>query len=50
MPQIQYFTIAVCISDEVTLSDFIAPMEILAGMNDADHPIIGAAMRGPLPG
>ncbi|KAJ7050434.1 class I glutamine amidotransferase-like protein, partial [Mycena amicta] len=37
-------SIAVCVSDEVTLSDFIPPVEILAGLNDADHPILGPAM------
>ncbi|KAJ6622158.1 class I glutamine amidotransferase-like protein [Mycena sp. CBHHK59/15] len=37
-------SVAVCISDEVTLSDFIPPIEILSGINDADHPIFGAAM------
>ncbi|KAF7318920.1 DJ-1 protein-PfpI domain-containing protein [Mycena chlorophos] len=42
MPEI--VTIAVCLSDEVTLSDFIPPVEILAGINLADHPFLGAAM------
>ncbi|KAJ7050450.1 class I glutamine amidotransferase-like protein [Mycena amicta] len=37
-------SIAVCISDEVTLSDFIPPVEILAGLNNADHPAFGPAM------
>ncbi|KAJ7216440.1 class I glutamine amidotransferase-like protein, partial [Mycena pura] len=37
-------SIAVCVSDEVTLSDFVPPMEILAGMNQADHPVIGKGM------
>ncbi|KAJ7121061.1 class I glutamine amidotransferase-like protein [Mycena epipterygia] len=31
-------TVAVCISNEVTLSDFVQPIEILAGINDADNP------------
>ncbi|KAJ7481806.1 class I glutamine amidotransferase-like protein [Mycena latifolia] len=37
-------SIAVCVSDEVTLSDFITPMEILASLNDADDPVFGAGM------
>ncbi|KAJ7165338.1 class I glutamine amidotransferase-like protein [Mycena filopes] len=40
----QTLTIAVCVSDGVTLSDFIPPVEILAGLNDADHPFFGPAM------
>ncbi|KAJ6511518.1 class I glutamine amidotransferase-like protein [Mycena vitilis] len=36
--------IAVCISDEVTLSDFITPVEILATLNGADDPVFGPAM------
>ncbi|KAJ7367564.1 class I glutamine amidotransferase-like protein [Mycena albidolilacea] len=32
-------SIAVCISEEVTLSDFVTPMEILAGL---EHPMMGA--------
>ncbi|KAJ6513979.1 class I glutamine amidotransferase-like protein [Mycena vulgaris] len=42
MPQI--LSIAVCISDEVTLSDFIIPVEILASLNHGDHPIMGVGM------
>ncbi|KAJ6517062.1 class I glutamine amidotransferase-like protein [Mycena vulgaris] len=42
MPEI--LSIAVCISDEVTLSDFITPVEILAGLNHGDHPIMGVGM------
>ncbi|KAJ7026757.1 class I glutamine amidotransferase-like protein [Mycena alexandri] len=42
MPQI--LSIAVCISDGVTLSDFIPPIEIISGLNDADHPFFGAGM------
>ncbi|KAJ7030801.1 class I glutamine amidotransferase-like protein [Mycena alexandri] len=34
-------TVAVCISDEVTLSDFVQPIEILAAINDADKPAPG---------
>ncbi|KAJ6597559.1 class I glutamine amidotransferase-like protein [Mycena vulgaris] len=37
-------SIAVCISDEVTLSDFITPIEIISCLNDADHPIMGAGL------
>ncbi|KAJ7450519.1 class I glutamine amidotransferase-like protein [Mycena latifolia] len=37
-------SIAVCVSEDVTLSDFVTPMEILAGLNDADHPVFGAGM------
>ncbi|KAJ7634970.1 class I glutamine amidotransferase-like protein [Roridomyces roridus] len=29
----QTLTVAVCVSDEVTLSDFVTPMEILGGLN-----------------
>ncbi|KAJ7076465.1 class I glutamine amidotransferase-like protein [Mycena belliarum] len=42
MPQL--LSIAVCVSDDVTLSDFITPIEILASLNDGDHPIFGAGM------
>ncbi|KAJ7030795.1 class I glutamine amidotransferase-like protein [Mycena alexandri] len=42
MPQI--LSIAVCISDGVTLSDFVTPVEILSHLNLADHPIYGAAI------
>ncbi|KAJ7481835.1 class I glutamine amidotransferase-like protein [Mycena latifolia] len=31
-------TVAVCISNEVTLSDFVQPIEILAGINEAGNP------------
>ncbi|KAJ7121065.1 class I glutamine amidotransferase-like protein, partial [Mycena epipterygia] len=41
---VQTLSIAVCISDGVTLSDFITPIEILASLNDADHPVFGPAM------
>lgn len=34
----QTLTIAVCICDEVTMSDFIPGMEILLGLNWADNP------------
>jgi hypothetical protein len=37
-------TIAVCVCDGVTLSDFVPNMEILAGLNDADHPVLGKDM------
>jgi putative intracellular protease/amidase len=40
----QTLTIAVCISDGVTLSDFITPVEILASLNDADRPRFHAEM------
>ncbi|KAJ7915568.1 class I glutamine amidotransferase-like protein [Mycena leptocephala] len=40
----QTLTIAVCISDGVTLSDFITPVEILASLNDADRPRFRAEM------
>ncbi|KAJ6500806.1 class I glutamine amidotransferase-like protein [Mycena sanguinolenta] len=36
--------VAVCISQGVTLSDFIPEMEILAGLNNADHPVLGKGM------
>ncbi|KAJ7076501.1 class I glutamine amidotransferase-like protein [Mycena belliarum] len=34
-------TVAVCISNEVTLSDFVQPIEILAGINAAGAPASG---------
>ncbi|KAJ7231965.1 class I glutamine amidotransferase-like protein [Mycena rebaudengoi] len=37
-------TLAVCISNGVTLSDFVTPMEILAGINGAHGPAAGADM------
>ncbi|KAJ7443950.1 class I glutamine amidotransferase-like protein [Mycena galericulata] len=37
-------SIAVCISEDVTLSDFITPIEILATLNEADHPVFGPPM------
>ncbi|KAJ7756092.1 class I glutamine amidotransferase-like protein [Mycena maculata] len=43
-PMPETLNIAVCISNEVTLSDFITPMEILSSINVADHPILGPAM------
>ncbi|KAJ6591296.1 class I glutamine amidotransferase-like protein [Mycena vulgaris] len=42
MPEL--LRIAICISNEVTLGDFITPVEILASLNQADHPIMGASM------
>ncbi|KAJ7684361.1 class I glutamine amidotransferase-like protein [Mycena polygramma] len=41
-------TVAVCICAGVTLSDFIPNVEILSGLNDADHPVFGAAI-GEIP-
>ncbi|KAJ6457039.1 class I glutamine amidotransferase-like protein [Mycena vitilis] len=41
-------TIAVCICAGVTLSDFIPNVEILSGLNDADHPVFGAVI-GDIP-
>ncbi|KAF8512311.1 class I glutamine amidotransferase-like protein [Hysterangium stoloniferum] len=41
-------TLAVCLCDEVTLSDFIPPMEVLGSLNFADHPAF-AAMIGDVP-
>ncbi|KAJ6562475.1 class I glutamine amidotransferase-like protein [Mycena capillaripes] len=32
-------TVAVCISDEVTLSDFVQPIEILAAINNGGQPL-----------
>ncbi|KAJ7701886.1 class I glutamine amidotransferase-like protein [Mycena rosella] len=45
----QTLSMAICISDEVTLSDFITPMEIIGGLNDADHPVFSAYMPGDVP-
>ncbi|KAJ7057941.1 class I glutamine amidotransferase-like protein [Mycena amicta] len=42
-------SIAVCLSYEVTLSDFIPPMEIIAAVNQADDPLFGAELRGCMP-
>ncbi|KAF7297232.1 DJ-1 protein-PfpI domain-containing protein [Mycena indigotica] len=42
-------SVAVCISDGVTLSDFVPPMEILAAINQADHPLFGAELRACMP-
>ncbi|KAJ7099101.1 class I glutamine amidotransferase-like protein, partial [Mycena epipterygia] len=36
-------SIAVCISEGVTLSDFITPVEILASLNHGDHPAFAMA-------
>jgi len=36
--------IAVCICEDVTLSDFIPPMEILGGLNFADNPLFAAEL------
>jgi len=41
-------TIAVCLCDQVTLADFIPPMEVLGSLNFADQPIF-AAMMGDVP-
>jgi putative intracellular protease/amidase len=40
----QTLSIAVCISDGVTLSDFITPIELFAHLNDADDPLFGASL------
>ncbi|KAJ7157691.1 class I glutamine amidotransferase-like protein [Mycena crocata] len=40
MPEL--LKVAVCISDEVTLSDFITPIELLGSLNAADHPLFGS--------
>ncbi|KAF7345647.1 DJ-1 protein-PfpI domain-containing protein [Mycena venus] len=40
--------VAVCVYPGVTLSDFIPNVEILAGFNNADHPMLGKAM-GEIP-
>ncbi|KAJ7677604.1 class I glutamine amidotransferase-like protein [Mycena rosella] len=45
----QTLTIAVCVSDEVTLSDFITPIEILSSMNNGDHPALGIGMPADIP-
>ncbi|KAJ7172969.1 class I glutamine amidotransferase-like protein [Mycena crocata] len=37
-------TIAVCLSEDVTLSDFIQPIEILASLNDGDRPAARGVM------
>ncbi|KAF7333825.1 Class I glutamine amidotransferase-like protein [Mycena venus] len=37
-------TVAVCICDGVTLSDFVPNVELLATLNQADHPVFGAVM------
>ncbi|KAF7328827.1 DJ-1 protein-PfpI domain-containing protein [Mycena venus] len=40
----QSLSVAVCISEDVTLSDFITPMELLSSINDAGDPVWGAGM------
>ncbi|KZP14558.1 class I glutamine amidotransferase-like protein [Athelia psychrophila] len=42
----QTLTIAVCICEDVTLSDFIPPIEILAHLNGADHNLLGPDLIG----
>ncbi|KZP28292.1 hypothetical protein FIBSPDRAFT_780042 [Athelia psychrophila] len=42
----QTLTIAVCICEDVTLSDFIPPVEILAHLNGADHNLLGPDLIG----
>ncbi|KAK7021649.1 DJ-1 protein-PfpI domain-containing protein [Favolaschia claudopus] len=42
----QTLNIAVCIYPGVTLSDFIPCVEVLSGLNYADHPVFGPAMGG----
>nr|GAT56128.1 predicted protein [Mycena chlorophos] len=42
-------SIAVCMSDQVTLSDFIPPMELLASVNQADDPLFGAEINACMP-
>ncbi|GJJ08997.1 hypothetical protein Clacol_003218 [Clathrus columnatus] len=42
----QILTVAVCICNGVTLSDFVPPMEILSGTNMADMPVIGELLKG----
>ncbi|KAJ6622817.1 class I glutamine amidotransferase-like protein, partial [Mycena sp. CBHHK59/15] len=37
-------SIAVCVSADVTLSDFITPVEIILGINQCDHPVFGEGM------
>ncbi|KAJ6567030.1 class I glutamine amidotransferase-like protein [Mycena capillaripes] len=37
-------TVAVCICPGVTLSDFVPNVELLAMLNNADHPVFGAAL------
>ncbi|KAJ7628722.1 class I glutamine amidotransferase-like protein [Roridomyces roridus] len=37
---VQILSVAVCISPEVTLSDFITPMEILSSLGAADIPVL----------
>ncbi|KAJ6565245.1 class I glutamine amidotransferase-like protein [Mycena vulgaris] len=48
MPQILSIAVCIRISDEVTLSDFITPVEILASLNHGDHPIMGVGMGEPV--
>ncbi|KAK7035992.1 DJ-1 protein-PfpI domain-containing protein [Favolaschia claudopus] len=44
----QTLNIGVCIFPGVTLSDFIPCIEVLAGLNNADHPVFGP-MMGEVP-
>jgi len=45
---VETLSIAVCICDEVTLADFILPMEILGGLNISDIPAM-APLLGEMP-
>ncbi|KZP14564.1 class I glutamine amidotransferase-like protein [Athelia psychrophila] len=42
----QTLTIAVCICEDVTLSDFIPPIDIIAQLNSADHNLLGPDLVG----
>jgi len=48
VPMPKTLHIGVCICNGVTLSDFIPPVEIIAGLNNADHPML-AAQFGDVP-
>lgn len=41
--------VAFCTCDGVTLSDFIPPTEVLAGLNWADHPDFGSQFPADVP-
>ncbi|KAF8172524.1 class I glutamine amidotransferase-like protein [Mycena galopus ATCC 62051] len=41
--------IAVCVSDQVTLSDFITPMEILSSLNDGLDPSFATTVMASVP-
>jgi hypothetical protein len=42
-------TVAVCLCNEVTFSDFIPPMEILGALNFSDSPMVASMLGVDMP-